>query len=259
MYARYNHRRYVPPDPLEALYAYGDPADQEIAGLVAALLAYGRVGQIVRSVRWVLGRLGEHPRRRLHDAGDDGLAAAFEGFRHRFQTGSEIAGLLAAAREVIGEWGSLRACFASGLRAGDATVLPALGVLVGRLGAASPVALGHLLPDPAKSSACKRLHLFCRWMVRRDAVDPGTWEGIDPRLLIVPLDTHMHRWGRRLGLTTRRQADLRAALEATAGFRKIAPDDPVRYDFALTRLGIRPAVERPARPGRFPDGWSTDA
>jgi uncharacterized protein (TIGR02757 family) len=80
-------------------------------------------------------------------------------------------------------------------------------------------------------------------MVRRDAVDPGGWEGMSPAQLIVPLDVHMHRICRALGLTRRQAADLRTAVEITDAFRAFAPDDPVRYDFALTRLGIRPGPE----------------
>ena len=95
-----------------------------------------------------------------------------------------------------------------------------------------------LLPSPESGSACKRLNLFLRWMVRSDAVDPGGWSGVSPAMLIVPLDTHMHRIAAKLGLTKRRAADFRAAREVTGAFRTIAPEDPVKYDFALTRLGI---------------------
>ena len=85
----------------------------------------------------------------------------------------------------------------------------------------------------------KRLNLFLRWMVRRDDVDPGGWDSVSRGRLVVPLDTHLFRIARTLGFTDRKSADLAAALEITDRFREIAPDDPVRYDFALTRLGIR--------------------
>ncbi len=101
-----------------------------------------------------------------------------------------------------------------------------------------PSDMTMLLPSPGKGSACKRLNLFLRWMVRSDDVDPGGWSGVDAGKLIVPLDTHMHRMGLEVGLTRRKQADMQAALEVTRAFRTIAPEDPVRYDFALTRLGI---------------------
>ena len=83
------------------------------------------------------------------------------------------------------------------------------------------------------------MNLFLRWMVRKDDVDPGGWQGITLSKLIVPLDTHMHKIGLKLGFTKSRQANMRTALEITSGFRQFAPDDPVKYDFVLTRFGIR--------------------
>ena len=99
--------------------------------------------------------------------------------------------------------------------------------------------IGHLLADPKKKSACKRSHLFLRWMVRNDLVDPGGWDHVSPSKLIIPVDRHMHTSGVILGFTSRKSADLKTALEITNGFRKIAPQDPVKYDFCLTRFGIR--------------------
>jgi len=96
-----------------------------------------------------------------------------------------------------------------------------------------------LISRPDKGSACKRLHMYMRWMVRSDDIDPGCWPEISPSKLIVPLDTHMFNIAKQLGLTTRNQANLATALEVTAGYAKLRPRDPVRYDFALTRLGIR--------------------
>jgi len=96
-----------------------------------------------------------------------------------------------------------------------------------------------LFPDPRKGSACKRHNLFLRWMVRGgDGVDLGIWTVLDPRQLIVPVDTHMARLGRWLGLTSRRTVDWRMAEEITDGFRVVCPEDPVRFDYALTRIGI---------------------
>jgi len=236
LYRKLNRREYVRPDPLEFLYDYADPADREVVALVASSLAHGRVAQIRRSVAAALARLGPRPAQNLTDATPRRLRAAMAGFRHRFNTGDHLAALLAGARRVIARHGSLGACLAAAIRDDDETVVPALRVLVAQLGAAGNC--GHLLPDPARGSACKRLHLMLRWLARRDAVDPGGWN-VRPAKLVVPLDTHMHRIALALGATRRKTADARAALEVTGAFRRIAPDDPVRYDFALTRLGIR--------------------
>jgi uncharacterized protein (TIGR02757 family) len=167
------------------------------------------------------------------------LREAFGGFRHRFATGEQLAALLLGAKRLVERHGSLHACFAAHLADGAETVAPALAAFADELRAAAGGLDAHLLPCPSRGSACKRLNLFLRWMVRRDAVDPGGWGGVSPAQLIVPLDVHMHRICRTLGLTARRQADGRAAEEITRAFRRFASDDPVRYDFALTRLGIR--------------------
>lgn len=239
LYARYNRREYVHPDPLEFLYRYDDVRDREVAGMIASSLAYGRVEQILKSVAKVLDRMSERPARFLERVSGPRLRRSFAAFRHRFTTGEEIAHLLYGLKKVMKRYGSLAACFAAGMNDADDTVHPALTAFVGELSSATGKRPGSLLPDPQKGSACKRLHLFLRWMVRCDAVDPGGWEGVPPSKLVVPIDVHMFRLCRAFGFTRRRQADAKAALEATARFREFAPEDPVRYDFALTRLGIR--------------------
>jgi len=243
LYARLNRRCYVHPDPLEVLGDYPDVGDREIAALVAACLSYGRVKSILASVRWVLERLTPSPARFLADASAASLHELLAGFRHRFATGAQMAALLLGARRLIAEHGSLNAAFVAHLGSDDATVVPALTAFAAELREAAGGLDAHLLPCPARGSACKRLNLLLRWMVRRDAVDPGGWTGVSPAQLVVPLDVHMRRICAALGLTRRKSADLRAALEITAAFRRFAPDDPVRYDFALTRLGIRPDAD----------------
>jgi len=246
LYRRLNRRRYVHPDPLEFLYGYNCPRDREVAALVASSLAYGRVRQILRSVSAVLGIMTASPARYLASVAPVRLRRSLEGFRHRFATGGQLAAMLLGARRLIGDYGSLEACFASAMTAGDETVLPAMKAFAARLAAAAEGDCGHLLPDPARGSACKRLNLMLRWLVRRDEVDPGGWNAVPPAKLVVPLDTHMHRIARALGATRSKVADARTSLEVTAAFREISPADPVRYDFALTRLGIRREMDLPA-------------
>jgi uncharacterized protein (TIGR02757 family) len=269
-YAAYNRRQFVHPDPLEFVLAFDDPADQEIAALIAGSLAYGRVEQIRRSVFAVLRRMAAGPEagpparadvpegaeleqslrhvspaRFLRDRPPAQIAAAMAGFKHRFTTDAELTAMLAGARNALHRHGSLERCFLAGLSKSDETVVPALTRFVACLDA--PAAAASLLPDPSRGSACKRLNLLLRWMVRRDAVDPGPWRGVPQRLLVVPLDTHMLHIARFLGLTRRSAGDMRTALEITEGFRTIRPDDPVRYDFCLTRLGLN----RDVRPCEF--------
>ena len=236
LYAQYNRRELVHPDPLEFLYQYNDLRDREVVGIIASSLAYGRVAQILKSVSAVLGRMPS-PAEFLRQATRRSLREAFVDFSHRFTTGEELSALLCGVKQVIEEHGSLHACFTRGLLGTAETIVPALSSFVDELVAGGQHS--SLLPCPTRGSACKRLNLFLRWMVRKDDVDPGGWDDVPASKLIVPLDTHMHRICRTLGLTSRGAADMRTAMEVTEAFRRFDPDDPVRYDFALTRLGIR--------------------
>ena len=235
LYRRYNRREYVHPDPLEFLYAYPDTRDREIVGLIASCLAYGRVAQILKSVEYVLGKKGSSPAGFIAAASDRDLRRAFAGFKHRFTTDNDLVALLSGMRGVIEKHGSLNACFTAAIAPDDETILPAMTAFVDALGAGGR----HLLPSPLGGSACKRLNLYLRWMVRSDAVDPGGWSGVSPSQLIIPLDTHMACIARGLGITRRKSANMKMAVEVTDAFRAVSRDDPVKYDFALTRFGIR--------------------
>lgn len=237
LYRKYNKPEFIHPDPLEFLSGYPDLPDREVVALIASSLAYGRVAQILRVVGEVLDSMGKSPREFLEDTSDSAIRKTFSGFRHRFASGENLACLLTGIKRVLDEYGALENCFLAGWKKDSDTILPALQHFVNELVRVGDC--GHLLPDPEKGSACKRINLFLRWLVRCDAVDPGGWKGVDRSRLIVPIDTHMHRAGTELGFTSRSQADMKTALEITDGFRTVCPDDPVKYDFALTRPGIR--------------------
>jgi len=246
LYRRYNRRAFVHPDPIEFLYEWEDVREREIVALVAATLAYGRVRQILTSVQRALAPMGPSPRRFLERSSHAELEAIYADFRHRVVKGRDLAHMLFGMKALVERFGSLETCFLSGVESADETVVPAMRAFLHLLVGCAGNGCGHLLPAPSSTSACKRVHLYLRWMVRRDAVDPGGWEDVSPAKLVVPLDTHMHRIARDLAFTERRQADLATALEVTAAFRQVRPDDPVRYDFALTRLGIRDDTVDPA-------------
>ena len=238
LYASLNRREFVHPDPLELLYGYPRLCDREVVGLIVACLAYGRVGQILKSASAVLAKMGCSPFEFVMRAPRRALRQRLSGFRHRFTTGDELVALIVGIRRVVEQFGSLQDCFVAGLGSADETVAGALAFFTSELAAGASGSTNTLLPSPGRGSACKRLNLFLRWMVRNDEVDPGGWERVAASRLIVPLDTHMHRIGLALGLTSRRSPTLRAALEITESFKRIAPNDPVRYDFALTRLAM---------------------
>ena len=245
LYKKYNHKKNIAPDPLQFVYKYKKPADMEIVALLSAMLAYGRVQQIEKSLTDLFTRFDRSPfdfvvnfnkakRRTLAD------------FKHRFNTGDDISDLLVLLKKVLNKYGSVEKFFLIGYSSKDENILPALTMFCHRLmdeytskhkGQISP-GLKYLLTDPAKASACKRLNLFLRWMVRDDDVDAGLWENVDKAKLIVPIDIHMSRLCEILDFYDRKTVDLKAAVEITQGFKKINSADPAKYDFALSRIGI---------------------
>ncbi len=236
LYERYNWRRYVPGDPLMFLYDFTDVKDREIVALVSSSLAYGNIKQIERGVDQVLRVMGSSPRQFLMGSTRRSLDYAFAGFKHRWTTGEDVSSLLFGARGAVRKYGSLEACFMDGLEPKDADIVPALTHFVDKVLTGER---NRFLPSPSRGSACKRLNLFLRWMVREDRVDPGGWNEVPKSMLLMPLDTHIHRLCSGMGMSTRRSADLKTTREITEIFRTISPEDPVRYDFALTRLSMR--------------------
>ena len=245
LYDRYNHRELIRPDPLQFVYHYSKPADMEIAALLAASLAYGRVQQIEKNLNDLFGRMGTSPYAFVMNF-DKAGRQKLNSFKHRFTTGRDISDLLSVLKKVLRQNGSIEKHFSSGYNKGDENILPALsrfcdllyeiyseqnGRKVGR-------GMKYLLASPVRGSACKRLNLFLRWMVRDDEVDTGLWKRIDKAKLIVPVDVHMGRLCRILGFHDRKVISLSTAVKITECFAEIEPADPVKYDFALSRIGI---------------------
>jgi uncharacterized protein (TIGR02757 family) len=251
LYLRYGAET-IGTDPIVFPRRYASDADREVVGWIATAFAYGQVPTIQASVGRILAALGPSPAAALDRIADFRALSRgpLAGFRHRFHGARDAAALLHAIARARSEAGSVRAFFESERREEDEDVGPLLSRAVRRILAfdwrpvlgtrripeRSPVRF--FFPDPADGSACKRWNLYLRWMVRRDAVDFGIWSGIPARRLVVPTDTHVHRIARRLGLTRRRTADWRAAREITDAFARFDPDDPVRFDYALCRIGI---------------------
>lgn len=240
LYLAYNRKQYVDPDPLLFLYNYPDVRDREIAGIIASSLAYGRVAMIMQAVSMVLEKMGPDLRRFVIDADPKCLAGMFKNFKYRFATGNHLTALIMGLQTVIADYGSLGACLT--MNQTEETNLSG-GLARIRTQVVQAGGAGHLLADPGKSSACKRSHLFLRWMVRKDQVDPGGWSDVPAAALTCPVDAHMFKIGHMLGFTKRRSADRICAAQITEGFRRINPDDPVKYDFCLTRFGIRAGLD----------------
>ena len=236
LYKKLNKRELVDPDPLIFLYDFDEVKDREIVGLISSSVAYGRVAQILKSVRKLLKPMKGQPYDFIQSLNEKEFLKIFKGFKHRFTTDEDIATLFVGIKKALNEYGSLENLFLSG---NGKTTTKRLAFFTSFINGGKRC---YLLPSPEKGSACKRLNLYLKWMVRKDEVDPGGWMNVDPADLIIPLDTHMHTASKILGLTKRKAADWKTALEVTEKFKDICPEDPTKYDFALTRLGIRPEM-----------------
>ena len=237
VYRKWNRPEFIHPDPLEFVWRYKKNSDREITGLIAACLAYGNVNQILKSVEKVLGPMGKSPSAWLKATPDKEIEAAFRAFKHRFTTGAEMSVFLLNIKRAITEYGSLENLFLKSYDKDASTVEEAIYGFINDFNALG--CAPSLTPCPEHKSSFKRINLFLRWMVRRDAVDPGGWNKVSPSKLLIPLDTHMRQVSMEMGITKRKDTSMKTAAEITAFFRGIEPSDPVRYDFALTRAGIR--------------------
>ncbi|WP_025321845.1 TIGR02757 family protein [Deferrisoma camini] len=249
LYAAHHRPEFLWPDPLVFARGWADPRDGEVAALVAAAFAYGRVEKILEALGEIFGHLGDRPREALGRVAPREWQERLGGFAYRFHKGGDVAVLLHLVAQALERWGTLADLFERSDPGDDLkTALSRFSqaVLGGdprpllrepRLPPRHPVR--HLLASPATGGAAKRMCLFLRWVVRRDALDPGYWHGrVDPARLVVPLDAHVARVGRALGFTARKSNDWKTAVEITHSLAAYDPADPVRFDFSLFRFGM---------------------
>lgn len=235
-------------DPIERVRPFAAPADREVVGFLAAGLAFGRVASVLSSIDAVLSVMGPSPSafvRRFDPARD---AVCLSGIVHRWTRGRDLAGVLFILRHMLDEAGSLEQFFLEGDDPAAQDIAPGLESFCRRARAVDlrpiygrvPVRPGAhgFFALPSMGSACKRLNLFLRWMVRHDDIDLGAWARVSQSRLIMPLDVHVIRVGQCLGLTHYRSPGWRMAADITRHLRDIEPADPVRYDFALCHLGM---------------------
>lgn len=234
-------------DPVDFVHRYRDPRDQEVVALIAASLAFGNALAARRSIDRALQTLGPRPGAVVVAASRDDLGRRLRGFVHRIYRGEHLALMLWQAGVLIRHHGSLGASFLFFHSKSGGVFRESMALFADALrGEANTRSMRHLVSDPRAGSACKRLLLYARWMVRpADGIDLGLWP-IPPSELIIPVDTHVHRISRNLGLTRRRTASWATAEEITAALRRLDPHDPVKYDFALCHLGI--SRDCPSRP-----------
>lgn len=243
LYREFDYGARVARDAIEFPLRYPTADDREVVALLTACLAYGRVDLFGRALDGVLGAMGPSPAAFVRGFDPDRDAAAFAGFVYRFNRPRDLVAFCVAARDLLARHGTLEQCFAAGDLAPAGPIGPALDRFARRFWDAEVRGVfpsgrlsrgyRHLFPLPSAGGPCKRLHLFLRWMVRREPPDLGLWTSISPARLLIPVDTHIESMSRAIGLTRRRSRNWKMAEEITARLAGLDPTDPVKYDFAL--------------------------
>ncbi len=242
---RYETPAFIDDDPISIPHAFDDPRDQEVIGLYAALLAWGRRDVMLRKLQELCERMDHAPFAfvRSFDPADD--AGALDGFVHRTFQPIDAVWLTRNLSAVLDRYGSVENLVDAHLPAAASDEEPVAAGLQGlsttllTVHDDTPERLRKHLARPAAGSACKRLNMYLRWMVRDGPVDLGLWSCLDPGDLMLPLDVHAGRQVRALGLLDRKSRDWTAVRRVTAICRHFAPTDPARYDFAFYGVGAQ--------------------
>lgn len=249
-YTKYHHAEFIAPDPLMVVRTYEDSREREFAAFIAAHFALGRACCISDTVQTILNDIcvtaqqktnndfASKPLSALLALDEADLFYTFNNFVYRFFSVSDLVSLLLTLQSIYTSYGSLENLLAQKLINTKGSLLTALSQFVSALESANPSQhtwKPNLIPSPKNGSACKRLMLFLRWMVRKDAIDPGGWSILTPVALLVPLDTHAIRSYRKLGFIQTTAVTIKTVLTVTDHLKHIAPEDPLKYDFVLSR------------------------
>lgn len=259
LYIHYD-KRYISTDPLRLVKFFSSPKDREIMAVLMSALAFGQVDQIIRAGEQGITLMNNHPHdfvMRLNPATE---TKRWQSFYYRMVRGSDVLRLLYTVKIMIDRHGSLKEWFRAHVQSDDSYLLNAWSRAVKELKETDQnewrwkksqgVGFRHLLPDPDRQGPCKRPNLMLRWLVRSDGIDTGLWSSFPAEKLLIPVDTHIHRIALRLGLTKRKDVSVKTAIDITERLKRFDPDDPVKYDFALCRLGILKECTKRADPSK---------
>jgi uncharacterized protein (TIGR02757 family) len=215
-------------------------------GLLASCLAYGRVERIIFSIDNLLKRIGNDLLSFVLQTSFIEKKKTLYGFKHRFNTGIDIAILLETVKYILTEYGSIGNMITTFIPEGTCSMKDVLSKFTDTINAYKDSiernrlkSFSYLIPSPGKGSACKRMNMYFRWMIRKnDGIDFGIWQDIPPSMLLIPVDIHIATIARYLQLSNRKNADWKMVEEITKKLVEIEPRDPIKYDFSLCRYGM---------------------
>ncbi|OQY37680.1 MAG: TIGR02757 family protein [Spirochaetaceae bacterium 4572_7] len=235
LYNKYNKKSFIHPDPLETVYRFTNKDDMEVVGLIASSFAIGNLKAMLKFLDSLFIVMGSSPYNFLKDTSIEDLTEIFTDSYYRYYKAPDIIEFLLSIKNIINRYCSIEKWVMTLYRSNDETIVPLMKIMANELNVGST-----LIPKSSGNSGFKRLALYFRWMVRNDDVDLGLWKGIPRSKLIIPLDTHIMRISNILGFTSSKTNSMANTLKITAAFRALEPDDPVKWDFSLSRLGIHP-------------------
>lgn len=235
---QYNRPEFITGDPIQVPHSFSTKEDIEIAAFLTAAIAWGTRASIIRSANGLMDRMDRAPREFILSAQPRDLER-LEGYVHRTFNSADLTWMVRGLHRIYSDHGGLEQVFTEGSRRGG--VFGSLAHFRKTfVSFEQPGRSSKHISDVEKGSAAKRLNLFLMWMVRKDrhGVHFGLWDGISPKDLMIPLDTHVGRVARSLGMLKRKTNDWRSVEELTAELRKMDPEDPCRFDFSLFGLGL---------------------
>ncbi len=235
-------RTRISPDPLQFLHLFNDEKDIEVMGFIASVFAYGNVAQIINTLNSFVKLAENKPYDFILNYNKNKPENVFI---HRFYSQNDVKDLFMLLGRTYHEYGSLKNLFLKGYKIKEVNLKEGITAFskhfLERQKERRKISLGFrfMFPLPVKGSACKRMNLFLRWMIRKDELDFGLWNEIPANKLVIPVDTHIARISRKLKLTSKKNVSWKMAEEITAKLKKFDPADPVKYDFAICHIGMR--------------------
>lgn len=233
---KYETSDFIKDDPIQFIHRFKSKQDAELAGFIASLFAYGNRKVFIKKIDEICKKAQDD----ITNFVKNGDFSSLKGFEYRFSKENDIIPIFEILHKLYTESNGLEELFAYGFSQGEVTGL--LKTVVDYFYSLAPKTAGqgfyHMIPNPANGGAMKRMNMYLRWMVRSSAVDIGIWNFMKPKDLLIPLDVHVARVSREMGLLTRKSNDFKAVLELMEPLRRFCPEDPVKYDFAMFAYGI---------------------
>ena len=232
----YETKDFIKDDPIQFPHRYKSKKDIEIAGFIASLVAYGRRDVFIKKLNELFNLAQNEPLNFIENFEPKILG----NFNYRFGKPEDFSQIFLILKELYNKDGGLEELFKYGYnnKIKDNMFIPVTDYFYSRAKENTTQGFYFMIPNPQKGGAMKRMCMYLRWLVRKSEVDLGIWDFMPASELLIPLDTHVARISREMGLLTRNANDFKSVIEITDNLKKLSPEDPIKYDFALFGWGV---------------------